>query len=797
MKQGADKENRIYILIMMGVALFSILFVMTMGFLNYRTTAMSLQEQLISRTEKETVSGMETAISFGKSFENYYGMNEVFEAYSRQTEKNLPFVIDRAGKLLYSGENDSGLNQGNIQELLSSREFHRSVDNLLTNGGGVVTAGSLHCVLVSIQEDGETIGYFGSLFTSESFYSGLYSLLKKMVPITLIIIAGVWIAFFIYGRIFEWRNISRNRSLERARKTRRVICVMILTVGIIILSGLSLYQYQQDYKLKIHSSVETTLQQLEKKIANVRDQGVDLRNVNGLKDYIRKRVENVQILKSVRLTEYISEVTLTQENSDLIRYAFGSLSDSDTVMFVEAEISDAAVNREMSKIVMVLLSTMIILMIFAFELNPMAELLTGRILAGDKGSFSEKSTSLALRFTGFILATAEYMCVPYAAMMIRDSGESLFGLSNGMTAALPLTLEGVMQMLGMFVWPKIVKKADIRVVLVLSGILMAGCNAACFISGSVLIVVVCRALAGFAYAGFKQVSNFLITKGYETDAGRSENISQDNAGLLAGATCGAGLGAILSANVGYGMTFMISACFFIIYLIVCFTMIPWRILKAKEEEKVEEGKVSAGKVFRMIFSPEILYFILFIGIPLNIGVMLCVTLIPAVCQTQGISSVMLSYCYIANGIAGIYVGPALVSRAKKRFGLAPCIAFAFALTAVGIFILHVPPIIVMIVLTSMILGFLDGFATPMVTDSFMSLKVVKNSVDESTALMFSVVLTYVLLTVAPMIAELMILPGKGFMTPMMIGAAVYAVAAFVLLVSGGRLFQKDQTDTQA
>ena len=155
-----------------------------------------------------------------------------------------------------------------------------------------------------------------------------------------------------------------------------------------------------------------------------------------------------------------------------------------------------------------------------------------------------------------------------------------------------------------------------------------------------------------------------------------------------------------------------------------------------------------GSIVRMLFSPEMLFFILVIAIPLNIGVMLCVTLVPAICQTKGLSPVLLSYCYIANGLAGIYLGPALVTKAKAKLGLAPSIALAFALTSVSIFILHVPPVVVMIVITSMILGFLDGFGTPMV-------------------------------------AELLLLPGKGALSPMMIGAVIYAAAAALVFFMRG------------
>ena len=88
----------------------------------------------------------------------------------------------------------------------------------------------------------------------------------------------------------------------------------------------------------------------------------------------------------------------------------------------------------------------------------------------------------------------------------------------------------------------------------------------------------------------------------------------------------------------------------------------------------------------------------------------------------------------------------------------------------------------MIILTSMILGFLDGFTTPLYTDQFISLRIVRNTVDESTALIFSVILSYVLLTFAPMIAELLLLPGKGMLSPLMIAILVYAAVAAVLLV---------------
>ena len=98
------KENRIYLTSLILLAVFAVCFVSAMGFLNYRTTAIDLEEQVIARVEMDAVSGVETAIEFGKSFENYYGMDDVFRSFSEQYPGPLPFVVDREGNLLYCSD---------------------------------------------------------------------------------------------------------------------------------------------------------------------------------------------------------------------------------------------------------------------------------------------------------------------------------------------------------------------------------------------------------------------------------------------------------------------------------------------------------------------------------------------------------------------------------------------------------------------------------------------------------------------------------------------------------------------
>jgi len=775
------KDSWLYLLILLLVAGSSIVFVSVMGFLNYKTSALALEEQVITRIEQDSVTTLETAIGFGKSFRNYYGMDDIFTTFDNQVDGTTPFVIAEDGELLYCHTGDE-LREG-VEKFLTTSEFERAFPDLDKETGGIVTKDHLKMILTPIHQEDSVIGYFGCLYSDRIFDDGFRDVSKKIITLSLMIALLEGFALAVFARITQDDKWKANHRRSSDRLVEKISIITIMGISILLLSGLSINQFQNDYMDKMKDSVMVSMRNLEDTIRHVQNQGVDLRKVDNLSGYIEDRISSLTTVRSVRVSDHISEVTMTDEESALLTYVIDADEQQGIRLVLETELSTEAVQREMQGIMLVLLSTMIILMIFVFELSNLIELFVAKALKSEDSSkgFSEKQVGLALRFTGFLCSTAEYMCVPYAAMLIRASGESLFGLSVGMTAALPLTLEGLTQMVAMLVLPRFVKKFNIRVMMVFSTILMIAANVTAFAVGGALVIIICRAIAGIAYAGFKQVSNFLITKGYETETGRSDNISQDNAGLLAGATCGAGLGAILSANAGYAMTFVFSACLFAIYLLATLFLLPWKALSQGIGKAEEETKpVKLKDIGRMIFSGEMLFYILVIGIPLNIGVMLCVTLIPAICQTNGISSVMLSYCYIANGIAGIYVGPALVSIAKKAFGIPASIAFAFFLTAVSIFILRIPPLIIMIVISSMILGFLDGFGTPMCTDQFMELKVVKNAVDESTALIFSVVLSYVLLTFAPMIAELLLLPDRGAFSPMMLGAVIYAAAAVLV-----------------
>ncbi len=98
-KNVMNVKNRSFLTLLIVISLFAVCFVAGMGYLNYRSTAIALEEQVIARIEDDTVADLETAISFGKSFETFYGMEEIFSDFSAQIENTHPFIISKDGTL--------------------------------------------------------------------------------------------------------------------------------------------------------------------------------------------------------------------------------------------------------------------------------------------------------------------------------------------------------------------------------------------------------------------------------------------------------------------------------------------------------------------------------------------------------------------------------------------------------------------------------------------------------------------------------------------------------------------------
>ena len=154
-------------------------------------------------------------------------------------------------------------------------------------------------------------------------------------------------------------------------------------------------------------------------------------------------------------------------------------------------------------------------------------------------------------------------------------------------------------------------------------------------------------------------------------------------------------------------------------------------------------------------TPQVLQYYILIIIPIGFGIIFPVTLIPSLVGEHG-NDLLLSYCYIANGIAGFYIGPTLVrclsGRIHVHVGLVGCLL----LGAMGVIVMGIPPFFIMVLVSSAILGVFDGYGSPLSIEGFLSLPVTRHRVSEVSALAIYETVSTVVGVVAPVVIELLV-----------------------------------------
>ncbi|MBQ3380184.1 MAG: hypothetical protein IJG58_00310, partial [Oscillospiraceae bacterium] len=220
------KENRIYLISLILLAVFAVCFVSAMGFLNYRTTAIDLEEQVIARVEMDAVSGVETAIEFGKSFENYYGMDDVFRSLSEQYPSALPFVIDREGNLLYCSDGRASESEESVRAFLASGEFRRSLPVLNAMEGQVLASGSHHAIFANVEQGDDIVGFFGCLYQDSIFNESFRALALRIGRMVILTAVIECLALLVTFKLLRGENWLRKLEVPVFRRIEHSLTLL-------------------------------------------------------------------------------------------------------------------------------------------------------------------------------------------------------------------------------------------------------------------------------------------------------------------------------------------------------------------------------------------------------------------------------------------------------------------------------------------------------------------------------------------------------------------------------------------
>ena len=696
----------------------ALLFVFWLGFSSFENNSFDMTRNLYSTLLRQSVSDIESATRYGKTLESYFGIDQLLlQTTSLMGDGVTIAVTDTEGNLLHSlFDEDSS-----FSELIRTEQVRSQIVSGASDSDGITfTSGGYEILIMPIyglqnRQSGNMCLIYPARDPSFGAEHG-----GVMLVMTLIVAICVVVA------ILGWLLFIKKTTSDRAKKYTGIVPVLILTAGILVQSAVSFFTYQTQYRSMMFDSAKTVSAYMESLVSQVRDKGVPYEQMYGLDEFFADKLRQMPTLWDIKLISIWadSQDVIFRENEYTIHVPIRAEEKWD--MRLAITISSQYINRRMSETLLLSFITLIVCVLAIVEIMRLPELIMLRISRDFNRPVKRQWAGLrsGLRLSTFLLYTGVFIVKPYLAMLVRQWRQPMFGLSLDVSAGIPLTMDAFALLVGTLVSAFFYKRVKIKFGLGVSILVFIAANITCVFIMNPYYLSALRFFSGIGFSGILYSTNYIVSYGTRGENKGASALAGINSGLLGGVMVGAALGAIIASALGVALCFVIAACFCLAAGVIRFTLTPWKLLASEVKEAgaaSEKSRTKREGIAKTLLHPKVLVYLLLVMAPLSLGLAFVVAGMPALSQSNGLSPLILSSAYIANGIAGIYLGAPLLKLLMRNMRGNLLMAAVIIVGGVAIGAVFLPPIWFTILLCAFLLGIFDGVGTPTNMVTFLDL----------------------------------------------------------------------------
>lgn len=726
--------------------------------LTFDNTCLELKEQYSYSEASEIVSEIETGIRFGKSLDNFHGMDRVVERLTSLLPGEAEAAVLKAtGEPIYTSFQGKETEREYIARLYTKAYQEKE--------GIGVSFGSSRSMILPIRDyDGELLGKVVLIYDKESLLlPDTHNWIPEIALVLFLTVLSV--IFYRRTKLGNW------------------IPLMLVMAGLLAEMGLLYTSYQKQYESIIYENAGSLSETTSDKVAELLEKGYPAERLESLTPYFEQKAKDNAIIWNIRIVRSYMDTAEVLERVDQDTLVSPVTEDQDVLVTVNR----AFINDQMGEMTAKFAAIFLICLMISYEVMKVTDILRLKQESSEQAETQEtgfyETTSLNIKLLSFVSYTAIYASMPYAAVLIREWKASLFGLSPELSASLPLSMELTGILLFSFLIPKLCQKMDQRILFTVTVGILIGGNIGCVAVENPYALLTLRGVCSLGFALLKYLMNAIVSSGSQTPDDVGRNFASLNAGLLGGITVGGAVGAVIADAKGYQFNYVFTVVVLMILLVGIGCLIPWKALSYSRLKEVESAR-SAGLPIRSIFrNREVLKVLVLGDVPLNIGLMYVVAFLPVYMNFMGQSAVSISYAYLINGLCGVYLGVALLKPLRflpSKTG----VVIAMLLGAGGILVLSLSGSLGVIFLSAAIMGLFDGYGTPKITGFFTSLPQVAKFDTAQMLTVFNIVGSAVQIA-CPLLYNLTMQEGGGTGYLTILGGAYVAVAGlFLFLVKG-------------
>ncbi|MEZ5671637.1 MAG: MFS transporter [Thiotrichaceae bacterium] len=434
-------------------------------------------------------------------------------------------------------------------------------------------------------------------------------------------------------------------------------------------------------------------------------------------------------------------------------------------------------NRLIKELILNLAVVLIVFILLLIEISYISEL--------HKKKYQERlehhqpfSEVRLIRPLSFLYFAAISVSVTFIPLLMKKFYEPIYGLSQEVVLALPLSLEMFFFGIGTTVAGVIASHTGWKWTFYLGlsasslGLLLSG------LADDMLTFSLARSITGIG-GGFSFIAMRSFINQERNVIERSQGFSQFYAGMTAGISVGAVFGGTAASHIGFSNTFFVALG--IISLALIFQLIYLRqpfFQKLPDVERRESvSLLNSLKIF--VMSGKNLVFFAMIIFPTYIAGTFAGYYFPLFAESQGLSTASTGLFIISGGLLVIYLGPSLSYYLERQWGTYRSMIFGSVLWGVSLIVFALTGDLVGAIITLVLMGITEGFCVTAQNEFFLRLPLVAQ-LGEDRAVGYFEFFSSVAETIGPMTFAIVLI--SGTMGLMLLGAGIIiSTGLFVLL----------------
>lgn len=676
--KSTKKRNLLFILIISLTISLLLCLSSVLNIVSFRNTYMEATASSNTIVASGTVNKIEYTLKYGKSLDNYYGIEELFkELQDLNGHLDQVYIADGNGRVMYNTRfTDAATPPAQLADM--------SLAALESGENQLWLEDNTQQLLLPIRDRTQTpVASLGISYNTDLLDDMIQGYVNDTVLYTALAIgAGVVLLIVLF---FLIRHGFRYKPLLMI-----VIAVVVLANAFF---GITTYKtFSGGYLAITHHTSDLFHQKIYSDVNSVISKGVRYDELTGMEQYFSDMVSEIDELESIRLavgqvpaenSEYLQTYPLAPDSTGQAAALVIQVSQD----YVEGKISTILIEIVVSIITALMIAAEVIIFILAAltSKEKIAKIRSKAILKEEGVCYQPQGI---VRGLSFFFSMFRYMAMAFVSLVIIDIYQPvvIFGLElpYELVISLPLTAQMISSMLGSYISGKVSDRFGWKTAACTGILLMTAGSVLSAMATSSLPFVGCQLVFGLGL-GIAKTAVDLYAVMVSSEEKMEDYTSNANASCIVGLSCASAIGAIIAGALGYSGAYLVMAAIGIavVLLIVLFG----QNVLGKETEAVRDVPKEKKKG---AFDLRFVSYILFLVLPYYFVIMFVDYLFPVFANGQGMSTSQIGYVFLAYGVATSYIGTFLcrVLTKKVRTVLLMCMLVLALAAGLGVFSLY-------------------------------------------------------------------------------------------------------------